>query len=105
MEGFTLDELAAVFRKLQDAEWDSILVGGQAVNIWACHYEKDDADWSQFRPYTSRDLDYHGGLAEARLAMKILGARGKLNTDFEPGPNAARLGFGLVFEPKVALSN
>ena len=42
-----------------------VLVGGQAVNVWPCRYEQDGRAWHELRPYTSRDLDYHGGLAEA----------------------------------------
>ncbi len=91
MPGFSPDELAAVFRRLHDEGWDAILVGGQAVNVWACHYEKDQPAWRELRPYTSLDLDYHGGLAEARLAMRILAAQGKLNTSSDPGPNAGVL--------------
>ena len=70
MEGFTPEELAAVFRALQAAGWEAVLVGGQVVNLWAHRYERDLPAWHALRPYTSRDLDYHGGLAEARLAMR-----------------------------------
>jgi hypothetical protein len=96
VQGFAIDELAAVFSALQDAGWDAVLVGGQAVNLWACHYEQDNPEWRTLRPYTSRDLDYHGGLAEARLAMRVLHAQGNLNTDFDPGPNAGVLKVGLA---------
>jgi hypothetical protein len=85
---FAPEELASVFRALQAAGWDAVLVGGQAVNIWACHYERDLPSWRELRPYTSNDLDYHGGLAEAKLAMKILGCPGELNTGSDPSPNA-----------------
>jgi hypothetical protein len=95
MQGFAPDELASVFRRLEAAGWDAILVGGQAVNIWACHYERDLATWRELRPYTSSDLDYYGGLAEARLAMQVLGAEGQLNTGSDPGPNAGVLKVAL----------
>ena len=62
----------------------------------ACHYELDRPDWASLRPYTSRDLDYHGGLADARLAMRVLGAQGKLNTTFDPSPNASILKLELA---------
>jgi hypothetical protein len=95
MQGFAVEELASVFRSLQAAGWDAVLVGGQAVNIWACRYEQDAPAWHALRPYTSRDLDYHGGLAEARLAMQTLGARGRLNTGSDPSPNAGVLKVAL----------
>ena len=69
MQGFAVEEPVSVFRALQAAGWDAVLVGGQAVNVWACRYEQDSPAWHELRPYTSRDLDYHGGLADARLAM------------------------------------
>jgi hypothetical protein len=88
---FAPQELAGVFRALQDAGWEAVLVGGQAVNVWACHYARGDARWDALRPYTSQDLDYHGGLAEARLAMRVLNAQGELNTGADPSPNAGAL--------------
>ena len=91
VEGFAPEELASVFRSLQGAGWDAVLVGGQAVNLWARRYERDLPAWQALRPYTSRDLDYHGGLAEARVALRILRAHGHLNTGADPGPHAAVL--------------
>jgi len=96
MEQFSPQDLAEVFRALQAAGWDAVLVGGQAVNIWACHFERDVPAWRQLRPYTSRDLDYHGGLAEARLAMRVLHAEGQLNTGSDPSPNAGVLKVSLA---------
>jgi hypothetical protein len=95
MRGFAVEELASVFHRLQAAGWDAVLVGGQAVNVWAWRYQQDSPAWRELRPYTSRDLDYHGGLAEARLAMQVLGARGRLNTGADPGPNAGVLTVSL----------
>jgi hypothetical protein len=95
MPGFAVEELESVFRALQAAGWDAVLVGGQAVNVWACRYEQDVPSWRALRPYTSRDLDYHGGLAEARLAMRVLGARGRLNPGSDPSPNAGVLQISL----------
>jgi hypothetical protein len=91
MSCFAPEELAAIFRSLAAAGWDAILVGGQAVNLWASHYDRDLPAWRELRPYTSRDLDYYAGLAEARLAMRVLGAQGQLNLGFDPGPNAGVL--------------
>ena len=96
MDGFHPEQLTGIFRALEEAGWDAILVGGQAVNIWACHYEYDQPQWVALRPYTSRDLDYHGGLAEARLAMRVLGATGQLNTGADPSPNAGVLKIALA---------
>lgn len=59
--------------------------------MWACEFEQDSQAWSDLRPYTSRDLDYFGGLADARRAKELLRAGGRLNTKMEPGPNAGVL--------------
>ncbi len=96
MQGFSPEDLIAVFSSLEAAGWDAVLIGGQAVNLWACHYEEDLPSWREHRPYTSRDLDYHGGLADARLAMKVLRARGRLNTALDPSPNAGVLTVSLA---------
>jgi hypothetical protein len=91
MQEFAAEELVDVFRRLQQAELDVVLVGGQAVNLWACRYDRGQPEWRDLRPYTSRDLDFHGGLAEARLAIKALGATGRLNTSLGLAPNAGVL--------------
>ena len=84
MDHFSPDDLRHVFFELYRAGWDAILIGGQAVNVWAARYQLKNAEWDKLRPFTSRDLDYYGGLFEARRAMQILNARGKLNTGMEP---------------------
>lgn len=91
MSEFSVDDLAPVLRRLDAAGWDAILVGGQAVNLWASRYARANDEWLSLRPYQSRDLDYHGGLAEARRAMKVLNARGRINSGMEPSPNAGVL--------------
>ena len=70
MADYSPDDLVDVFRALQAAGFDAILVGGQAVNLWASRFESDHPDWGVLRPFTSRDLDYFGGLADARLTRQ-----------------------------------
>ncbi|MDA1013829.1 MAG: hypothetical protein O3A00_05170 [Planctomycetota bacterium] len=91
MSGFTPEELASVLKRLDSAGWDAVLVGGQAVNVWANCYQQDVSDWNVLRPFTSVDLDYHGGPATAKFAMRELNARGKINKGFDPSPNAGVL--------------
>jgi len=69
--GFSPSDLAGVFRALQDADWDAVLVGGQAVNLWANRYERDLPAWRELRPYTSRDLDYSAFAAGIDLLEAI----------------------------------
>ena len=90
VQAFALKDLDTVFRGLQSAGWMRYLVGGQAVNLWASRYDRDLPPWQELRPYTSRDLDYYGGLAEARLAMRVLSTGAGRNSD-DPAPNAGTL--------------
>jgi hypothetical protein len=46
-----------------------VVVAGQAVNFWADRYLADEPELAAFRPFTSRDLDLLGTIANAyRLA-------------------------------------
>ena len=48
-----------------------IIVGGQAVNFWADRYAPDKPELLAYRPFTSRDLDLLGSIADAyQLASK-----------------------------------
>jgi hypothetical protein len=42
------------------ASTKAVIIGGQAVNLWAEHYQKDSSPWKELRPYTSFDLDVLG---------------------------------------------
>jgi hypothetical protein len=42
-----------------------LIVGGQAVNIWAEHYASKDAILDGFRPFISKDADIVGDRALA----------------------------------------
>ena len=55
-----------------------VIVGGQAVNFWADRYAADKSELLAYRPFTSRDLDLLGSMANAyRLASKTRGVFGK----------------------------
>jgi hypothetical protein len=83
--------LQGVFAQLFRESWNGVVVGGQAVNLWASRYSDQIPQIDSFRPLTSRDLDFHGGPREARHAMDILGASGKINDGTDPSPNAGVL--------------
>lgn len=38
----------------------AFIVGGQALNLWAEYYAARAAELNEFRPFTSKDLDYFG---------------------------------------------
>jgi hypothetical protein len=39
------------------AQTSAVIIGRQAVNLWAEHYQKDTSPWKELRPYTSFDLE------------------------------------------------
>ena len=89
MSNYSVSELLGIFERLNAAGWQAILVGGQAVNIWCTRYAESIPQLADYQPLVSRDLDFHGGIADAKLAMKLLNAGGKLNSGNDPSPNAA----------------
>ena len=88
---FSIEDLQSIFGRLAAEKWRAIIVGGQAVNLWAMKFEGRHLSLKAYRPYTSRDLDFYGGRVEAKRLLAILGGRGKLNDGTDPSPNAAVL--------------
>lgn len=57
---------------------DSIIVGGQALNIWGEHYfERAKNELQAFTPFQSKDIDFFGDKNEAAALAEMLG--GSLN--------------------------
>ena len=88
MAEYSAEDLFEIFANLQSANWRAIVVGGQAVNLWCSRYHSVIPELPRYQPIVSRDLDFYGGLSEAKLAMKALGATGRLNSGTDPSPNA-----------------
>ena len=51
----------------------AFVVGGQALNLWAEYYSAHAAELLEFRPYTSKDIDYFGQRGVAEKLAKGLG--------------------------------
>jgi hypothetical protein len=87
VDDLTDDEIAELLDMVE--EFDPIIVGGQAVNLWVQYYRAKDGSFFGERPFTSKDLDFYANpLAAERLAV---GLGGKLFIPY-PGdatPNAA----------------
>lgn len=57
---------------------DSIIVGGQALNIWGEHYfERARDELQAFTPFQSKDIDFFGDAGEAAALARML--EGDLN--------------------------
>ncbi len=87
MEKLTPEDLRDVLIALQTAELDAVLVGGQAVNLWAYQYAETLPQLNELLPFASEDLDFYGGRVEAMLCHEVLGGKLNLDRDFDPGPN------------------
>jgi hypothetical protein len=88
MEKLTPENLYEILARLQAAGLEAIVVGGQAVNLWAYQYSQRTSQLQQYLPFASEDLDFYGGRVEAVLCSQALGGEIFLNRDFDPSPNA-----------------
>lgn len=61
-----------IARILSDDE-RAFVVGGQALNLWAEYYSEGATELLEFRPYTSKDIDYFGQRAVAEKLAAGLG--------------------------------
>lgn len=84
----TPENLRSVFLSLQAANLDAVVVGGQAVNLWATKYVARAPELGEFLPFASEDLDFYGGKIEVLNCRDALQGEAKLNRDFDPSPNS-----------------
>jgi hypothetical protein len=68
------------------AQTKAVIIGGQAVNLWAEHYHTDSALWNELQPYTSFDLDVMGNRTDVLKCSEALDA-----DPFFPYPGESRL--------------
>jgi hypothetical protein len=71
-----------------------VLVGGHAVSFWAAIYKQPTPEWSALSPFTSEDVDFLGGRAEALLCKRLFGGISNLNDGTDPSPQA-----GVILAP------
>jgi hypothetical protein len=83
----TPNDLKEIFSLLQKAELDAIVVGGQAVNLWASKYSERVPELNEYLPFASEDLDFYGGKIEAIACNQVLKGQVTLNKDLDPSPN------------------
>ncbi|HEX7842269.1 MAG TPA: hypothetical protein VF469_32580 [Kofleriaceae bacterium] len=74
------EQTAQVLEKFANLEHTIVLVGGQAVNFWANHYERTAPQLAEHAPYTSKDIDFMGSRDAVRECAKRLGGTAKLAT-------------------------
>jgi hypothetical protein len=68
---------------------DAIIVGGQALNIWAERFSARAPELAAYRPFTSRDFDYFGYREVAGKLAERLGGTIKVPTIEDQSPSTA----------------
>ncbi|PSF26709.1 hypothetical protein C7H19_25105 [Aphanothece hegewaldii CCALA 016] len=91
MTSLTPENLRSLLVQLQESESEIILVGGQAINLWASFYQAKIPQLENFFPFASEDLDFYGGRLDALACHQILGGQIYLAQGFDPSPNAGIL--------------
>jgi len=92
---YSTDDISPVLEAIARTAPKLVLIGGQAINYWSDKYQQDTLEWRRLRPYTSEDLDFYGGRAEALSCSKVIpGTKATLNDGHDPSPNA-----GVLFCP------
>jgi hypothetical protein len=94
MKKFELSFVQAALDQLVNSGFTGVLVGGHAVNFWALNYRQPTPAWSELLPYTSEDVDFLGGRAEALHCKKLFGGTSNLNDGTDPSPQA-----GVILAP------
>ena len=75
---FALDQFTAVLGTHGPDGRPYLLIGGQAVYYWASRYLVEEPSLEQWKPFTSKDIDFHGGLQDLRWLAKELGAQAQV---------------------------
>jgi hypothetical protein len=78
---------------LEGEEANFVLVGGQAVAVWAAKYASRVPALAAEAPYTSKDLDFCGGPKTVEAFARRLHGEAKLADPFDPTPNSGIVTF------------
>ena len=70
---FSLDQFDAVLRATNDGGQPYLLIGGQAVYFWASLYVAEEQILEQWRPFTSKEIDFQGGRFDLIRFAKQMG--------------------------------
>jgi hypothetical protein len=73
------------------AQTRSVIIGGQAVNLWAEHYQKESGPWKELRPYTSFYLDVLGSRTDVLKCSQALNAEPYFPTPSENTVNSGKI--------------
>jgi hypothetical protein len=81
-EDLTYHDTEAILIRLGDTADRIVLVGGQAVNFWAWHYEARAVPLATYAPFTSKDVDIAAKREDVAVLAARLGGRARV-ADFD----------------------
>jgi hypothetical protein len=82
-------EIKEILQTIANANLDLVIVGGQAINLWAYRYYGQIERLSNYLPFASENLDFYGGKLEALLCSELLNGKVAIDTDFDRAPLAS----------------
>ena len=89
-----IHDIARVLESIPDDN-DSILIGGQALNIWAEYYAQNDSSLNTYSPFFSHDIDILGDRNAAATMHKIWKGEIRVPDMDTHTPMSANLRFNL----------
>jgi hypothetical protein len=93
---YKVSDFLPLYKELTRLKIPFVIVGGQAVNLWASTYEPRVRALRALRPFTSRDLDLYTDSQEAVVkAAEALHCKRTI-----PGPDNADVVIGALWLPK-----
>lgn len=81
-------DVRPVLAKVADFARDLVLVGGQAVNLWASFYEQRVPALAREAPFTSKDIDFCSDQRAVRACAERLGGKARVATFDDATPNS-----------------
>lgn len=73
------------------AQTKAVIIGGQAVNLWAERYQNESSPWQELRPYTSFDLDVLGSRTDVLKCSQVLNAEPVFPAPSENTANSGKI--------------
>jgi hypothetical protein len=75
---FALEDFGQILTQRDCEGRPYLMIGGQAVYFWASRYAREDLSLEQWRPFTSKDIDFQGSREDVLRIAKELGTRAQL---------------------------
>lgn len=74
LEKLSFEDTLWVLERLQ-LDPETVLIGGQALNLWCAVLPDADDELAQYKPFVSKDVDFQGDRATAERCAALLGGK------------------------------